>query len=86
MQQQQTGSELGEVANKADQLAAQQQDFEQRLRRNFGQNEGSQRTAQQMADEKQKMLDAYNQIQKEMLQACPTPPALIPTPPNSCAT
>jgi len=69
MRQQETGSELGNIANKADQLAAQQQDFEQRLRRNFGQGEGNQRTAQQMADEKQKMLDAYNQLQKEMLQA-----------------
>ena len=64
MRQQQTGSEMGDLANKAEQLAGQQQDFEQRLRRNFGQGQGNQQTAQQMADEKQKMLDAYNQLQK----------------------
>ena len=60
---------LGDLANKAEQLAAQQQDFDQRLRRNFGQGQGNQQTAQQMADEKQKMLDSYNELQKQMQQA-----------------
>jgi len=69
VRKQQSGSELADLANKAEQMAAQQQDFEQRLRRNFGQAQGSQQTAQQMADEKQKQLDAYNQLQKQMQQA-----------------
>ena len=69
MRHQQAGSEMGDMADKAAQLAAQQQDFEQRLRRNFGAGQGNQQTAQQMADEKQRMLDAWNQLQKQMQQA-----------------
>jgi hypothetical protein len=68
MRKQQNGSELGDLANKAEQLAGQQQDFEQRLRRNFGQGQSNQPTAQQMADEKQRMLDEYNQLTKQMQQ------------------
>ena len=41
MRQQQTGSEIGDLANKAEQLADHQEDFEQRLRRNFGQGQNS---------------------------------------------
>ena len=33
------------------------------------QGQGNQQTAQQMADEKQQMLDAWNQLQKQMQQA-----------------
>ena len=58
MRHQQAGSEVGDLADKASQLASQQQDYEQRLRRSFGQGQDNQQTAQQMADEKQKMLDA----------------------------
>jgi hypothetical protein len=66
---QQNGSEIGDLANKAEQLASQQQDFEQRLRRNFGQGQGNQQVASQMADEKQRMVDEYNALQKQMQQA-----------------
>ncbi len=69
MRKQQNGSEIGDLANKAEQLAGQQQDFEQRLRRNFGQGQSNQQTAQQMADEKQRMLEQYNDLQKQMQQA-----------------
>ncbi len=69
LRHQQTGSELGDIANKAEQLAARQQEFEQALRRNFGQGAADPRIATQMAEEKQKMLDSYNQIQKDMQQA-----------------
>ncbi len=69
LRKQQDGSEIGDLANKAEQLAGQQQDFEQRLRRNFGEGQGNQQTAQQMADERQRMLDAYNQLEKQMQQA-----------------
>ena len=69
MRNQQNGSEMADMANKAEQLAGQQQDFEQRLRRNFGQGQDNPQTAQQMADEKKQMHAAYDQLQKEMQQA-----------------
>ncbi len=69
MRHQQTGNEMGDLADKASQLAGQQQDFDQRLRRNFGAGQGTQQTAQQMAEEKQRMLDQWNQLQKQMQQA-----------------
>jgi len=69
VRKQQNGSEIGDLANQAAQLAGQQQDFEQRLRRSFGQGQNNQQLSQQMAEEKQKMLDAYNNLQKGMQQA-----------------
>ncbi len=66
---QQNGSQVADLANRSLQIAGQQQDFEQRLRRNFGTSQGNQQTARQMADEKQKMMDAFNQLQKDMQQA-----------------
>ncbi|HVW85572.1 MAG TPA: hypothetical protein VHB50_12870, partial [Bryobacteraceae bacterium] len=63
------GSEMSDIANKAERLADQQQDFEQRLRRNFSGGQDNQQTAQQMADEKRQMHNAYDQLQKEMQSA-----------------
>jgi hypothetical protein len=69
MRNAQTGSEMNDVANKAEKLADQQQDFEQRLRRNFGQGQENDQAARQMADEKKQMHAAYDQLQKEMQAA-----------------
>lgn len=68
---QQNGSEVGDLARQSEQLASQQQDYEQRLRRNFGQGQqkDNQQLENQMADEKQRMIDSYNNLQKQMQQA-----------------
>ena len=69
MRNQQNGSEMGDIANKAEQLAGQQQDFETAAAAQFRPGPGQSATAQQMVDEKQQMLDEYNQLQKQMQQA-----------------
>ena len=69
MRNAQTGSEMSDIANKAEHLADQQQDYEQRLRHNFGEGQDNQAVAQQMADEKKQMHAAYDQLQKEMQAA-----------------
>jgi len=69
MRNAQTGSEMSDIANKAERLADQQQDYEQRLRHNFGEGQENQAVAQQMADEKKGMHSAYDQLQKEMQAA-----------------
>ena len=68
MRNQQNGSQMSDMANKAEQLAGHQQDFEQRMRRNFGQGQENPQVAQQMADEKKQMREQYEQLQKEMQQ------------------
>ena len=68
MRAQQNGSELGNIANQAEQLASQQQDFEDKLKKNFQRGGSNPTVAQQLVQDKQKMLDEYNQLQKDMQQ------------------
>jgi len=82
MRQQQASSQLGDLSNRADQLAAQQRDFANRLRKAFGEqllNDGGQRPGQQnpqsrqqskeLADEKDKMAADVEQLEKDMQKA-----------------
>jgi hypothetical protein len=81
MRKQQASSQLGELSDRADKLAAQQRDFSNRLRQTFGdqltqsgrlqpgQNPQTQRQAQQMADEKDKMATDVEQLEKDMQKA-----------------
>ncbi len=68
MRAQQNGSELGNIANEAEQIAGQQQEFEDKLKKNFQRGQANPAVAQQLVQDKQKMLDEYNQLQKDMQQ------------------
>jgi hypothetical protein len=69
MQKQQVGSKIGDLANKAEKLAGQQQDFEQQMRKNFGVADADEKTAAQMANQRAAMREEYSQIQKDLQQA-----------------
>ena len=73
MRKQQAGDEIDEIAQKAVKLAQQQQDFSERLRKNFageGQGQqGSQQTAEKMAQEKQQMSADVQRLEQEMQRA-----------------
>ena len=82
MRKQQATSQLGELADRAGTLAAQQRDFSNRLRQTFGDQltgngrpqpgqgqQQMQRQSQQMADEKDKMAGDVEQLEKDMQKA-----------------
>ena len=69
LRHQQNGSELSQMADEADRLSNQQHSFEDKLKQTFGRGQGSQQTADQLVKDKQKLLDEYNQLQKEMQQS-----------------
>ena len=72
MVKQQAGNQMGDLANKADKLAGQQQDFEQQMRKDFGAGEADQKTADKMANEDAAMREQYAQLLKDMQQATRT--------------
>ena len=76
MRKQETGNQVSDLAHKAQQLAAQQQDFDNRMRRNFSGVDPGARTAEQskqlseqMAQEKQQMLNELSALEKQLQQA-----------------
>ncbi len=69
MQKQQASGQMGDLANKADRLAGQQQDFEQQMRKDFGSGDADEKTAQQMANQQQAMRENYSQLLKDIQQA-----------------
>jgi hypothetical protein len=84
MRTQQAGSQLDDLAERADKLAQQQDDFSKRLDQTFGdprqpgrngrpapgsQGAAGQQAARQLADEKDKMAGQLDRLQKDMQQA-----------------
>ena len=75
MRTQQAGSQLDDLADRADKSSQQQDDFSKRLDQTFGQpgrNGGKSATPQQargLADEKDKMAGELDRLQKDMQQA-----------------
>ncbi|HLG96085.1 MAG TPA: hypothetical protein VKX49_07215 [Bryobacteraceae bacterium] len=68
MQNQNAGGQLDSMVQQANQLAQQQSDFQNRLRRMLGGNDPNQqeRQARSMAQEGQQMADQLKQIEKQM--------------------
>ncbi len=76
MRKQETGNQVSDLAHRAQQLATQQQDFDNRMRRNFSGMDPAARTAEQnrqlseqMAQEKQQMLNELSALEKQLQQA-----------------
>ena len=79
MRQQQAGSQVDDLAERADKLAGQQNDFEQRLKQAFGsdragtrarrERNGTSPQTKQLADEKDKMAGELDRLEKDMQQA-----------------
>ncbi len=74
LRNQQTGDQLDNLAREADRLASQQEDFDKRLRKNFGLGQGSdsgkqQQIARDMAREKQGMSEDLNRLEQAMQKA-----------------
>ncbi|HVO97069.1 MAG TPA: hypothetical protein VMT15_03340 [Bryobacteraceae bacterium] len=75
MRRQQSSSQLGDLADRAERLAEQQRDFANRLRKEFGQQAfgqqptGSRQTAEQMASEKEKMASDLDKLESDMKKA-----------------
>ncbi len=84
LRKQEASSQLGDLSQRADQLAQHQRDFTNRLRQDFGdqatqdsrmgrsllpQTGASRQQAQQLADEKDKMAADVDQLEKDMQKA-----------------
>ena len=75
MRRQESSSQLGDLAQRAEQLASEQRDLENRMRREFGQqamdprsgsSSSSRQTAEQMAAEKEKMAGDLEHLESDM--------------------
>lgn len=75
MRQQQSSSQLGDLAERAEKLAEQQRDFANRLRKEFGQQAfgqqpaGDRQMAERMAGEKEKMASDVDRLESDMKKA-----------------
>src|SRR5487761_2489938 len=72
MRRQQSSSQLGDLADRAERLAGEQRDFANRLRKEFGQQAfgqqpaGNRQMAEQMASEKEKMASDLDKFESDM--------------------
>jgi hypothetical protein len=98
MRSDQAGQQVGDLARRADQLAAGQQDFEGRLRQIFRNPNAPDGRAipqsvtreqleksQQLAAEREKMLQELTQLERDMQQARETSPARSERRPRNAA-